>query len=178
MKQVLDVLFDKRIANSGAGMKQLLDVLFDRIITNIVKLLCAVLVVVVLLQIFSRTFMPQTYSWTEEISRLTFVWFCMLSTTLTLKKKLHIGVDFLYMKTNLVVRRILDLLINGLIVLFGGILVVCGILLLDVVSDQYTEILRWPAAVYYSSVPIAGALFVLFSSYRIGELLKHKGAVA
>lgn len=156
-------------------MKQLVDFIFDGVIANLVKFLCAVLVLVILLQIGARFFMDHPFSWTEEFSRLIFIWFCMLSGTITLKKNLHIGIDYVYLKLKGFTRIVFDLSIYSLILIFGMILLIYGIRLLGIVSGQTTEMLRWPSAVYYSSVPLVGALYILFCINKILEIFSCKG---
>jgi len=155
-------------------MKRMIDVLFDNVIANILKFLSGSLAVIILLQIFSRIFLTESIAWTEEVSRLLFIWFCAYGSVLACKKNMHIGIDYLYIRANKKVRKFLDFCIYSLITTFGAILLVYGIRLLDIVSNQTTELLRWPSSVYYSSVPVSGALFIIFALSRITELFQNK----
>jgi TRAP-type C4-dicarboxylate transport system permease small subunit len=154
-------------------MERLTNVLFEKIVGNIVKLLGGVLVLTILLQILARYAMNHPFSWTEEFSRLVFIWFCMLSSTITLKRKLHIGIDFVYNKLSLRSRKGLEIIIHLFIFLFGLLLLYYGSKLLLTTINQKTEILRWPSAVYFSSVPLVGMFYCLLSSVEILKQVKQ-----
>jgi TRAP-type C4-dicarboxylate transport system permease small subunit len=68
----------------------------------------------------------------------------------------------------------MNVAIYGLVALFGVMLLVYGTRVVVMVGNQLTEVLRWPSSVYYASVPIAGALYALYSAHRIVEIAAEK----
>ena len=71
-------------------MEKLIDFLFDTVLAAVLKIVGIILTLTILLQIFSRFIMIHPFSWTEELSRFAFIWFCFLGAAYTLRLKLHL----------------------------------------------------------------------------------------
>lgn len=156
------------IIDWGDGvLKKFIHILYDNILANIVKVIGIVMILAVLLQIAARYLMSHPFSWTEELSRFSFIWFCFLGSVVTYTKNLHLGIDFLYRKFSSKGRMVLDLIINVLIFIFGFVLVKYGITLLGMTSFQQSPVLRIPMSYIYASLPVTGVLFLIFTVYRV-----------
>jgi TRAP-type transport system small permease protein len=77
------------------------------------------LVASVLLQIYARFFMDNTPAWTEEASRLFFIYTMSFAAGLALKNNYYVYLELFYEKMNLRSQRVLMVLIYvGIILLF------------------------------------------------------------
>jgi TRAP-type C4-dicarboxylate transport system permease small subunit len=123
------------------------------------------------LQIFARTFTDLPPSWTEEISRLTFIWFGILASCYTLWKKQHMQVDILYVHFNPTVKRVVRAFGQICIIILGSILLKEGIGLLKIFSIQLTSILRWPMTVFYTVMPVSGFLYLVIGIYELIKII-------
>lgn len=77
------------------------------------------LVASVLLQIYARFFMDNTPAWTEEASRLFFIYTMSFAAGLALKNNYYVYLELFYDKMNLRNQRVLKVLIYvGIVLLF------------------------------------------------------------
>lgn len=153
-------------------MERIIIFLFDKVLATLLKVIGLILVLSILLQIFSRIVMTHPFSWTEELSRFAFVWFCFLGSAYTLRMKLHLGIDYLYQKFSLPIRRALDFVIQGLILFFGGLMLYTGMIMVKVTAIQRSPILRLPMSYIYVVLPICGFYIVIFSVYQLSLLAR------
>ncbi len=80
--------------------------------------LFTILVVVLLIQISFRYFLNLSVPWTEELSRVLFIHFCFLGTSIAIMEKEMIIIDTLLSKIQGKSRDLVDSLINLFIFLF------------------------------------------------------------
>ena len=146
---------------------QVLSVLMDKIMGTLVVAVGMCMCVVIWLQIFARNFMSMPPTWTEEICRLTFIWFGSLAAVYALWKKQHMVVDLLYSKLGASSRKIFDYFIQICVIILGFVLLKEGLGLLKIFSIQKTAILRWPMATFYAPVPISGAGYLMIGIYSL-----------
>lgn len=155
-------------------MKKINDLIFKYVLNNAVKVFGVLLLAIITLQIIGRTFMPTPPSWTEEMSRFTFVWYSFLACAVTLREKQHLGLDYFYKKFKPGFAHIVDLVTQGLILVFGAYCLYYGVTLLGVVAKRKAPITGWSMTWFYLVMPIMGALFVLVALENFEELLSKK----
>ena len=73
-------------------MEKFIHILFDVIIGFIVKIIGFVMIGAVLLQIAFR-YLPISGMCTDELGRLSFIWFGMLAMAITFIKGMHLSID-------------------------------------------------------------------------------------
>ncbi len=155
-------------------MKKINDFLFKYVINNLVKIFGVALLCVILLQIFGRTFMSSPPSWTEEVSRFTFLWYSFLACAVTFREKQHLGLDYFYHKFPAGMRHGVDLATQLLILFFGVFIAFYGYNLLSVVANRKAPITGWNMRIFYMVLPIMGVLFVLVALENLQGLLTKK----
>lgn len=140
----------------------------DVALAFIVKVLGIALLATVTLQILAR-YLPFTMVWTEEMSRLLFVWYAMLSVAMSYIEEKHLFLDVVYNKLKPMAKHILDGVSHVFVLLPAIIVTMNGFRLLKMVSIQKAPILSISMAWFYAAVPV-GFLFVLihavFSIYN------------
>ncbi|RSL32117.1 TRAP transporter small permease [Salibacterium salarium] len=149
-----------------------IDMIYNKVLAKIVILIGFVMILTILLQISARSFLPQSFSWTEELARLSFVWFCLLGSVMTLTNKMHLGVEYFYEKFNITLKKMTDCFIFLFIAFFGAILCYYGFLLVLNGWDQLTPVLRIPRSYFYMPMPIIGGLFFIYSLYQLSLSLR------
>lgn len=156
-------------------MKKVNDTIFKFLLEPAVKIFGILLLVVISLQIFSRSFMETPLSWTEEISRFVFIWYSFLACAVTLRAKQHLGLDYFY-KTMFPpkMRTVVDYVIQVLVLVFGVYCTYYGIQLLDIVTKRKAPISGWSMKWFYLVLPIMGVLFVLIALEEIEALIRSK----
>lgn len=151
-------------------MKRFIDVLFNTVVTGFVKILGIVMVLSILVQILMRYLPSNPFMWTEELARLTFVWFCFMSATIVLTKGMHLGIDYFYNKVSVRAKTLLTLFTWTLIMIFSGIITYYGSKLVGMTHIQQSPFLSLPLSYFYASVPVAGGLFLIYGTTVIIEM--------
>lgn len=154
-------------------MKKFNDMVFKFLVEPAIKIFGIALCLVIMLQIFGRTFMSTPPSWTEEVSRFTFVWYCFLGAAYTMRQKQHLGLDYFYMKFNPKFRHFIDIVINLCVTVFGLYTAVYGTTLLEIVSRRKAPITGWGMQWFYLVMPIMGVLFALVGIEFLLDVLKE-----
>lgn len=149
-------------------MQVLIDVMIDRILGFVLKVVGTILVLDVLLQIAAR-YLPFTVSWTDEIARLLFVWFAMLSMALTYAKNQHLFIDFLYLKCSPKSQKVFDYISLFLVLVTSVIFTVTGIQVVKIVSSQKSSMLEMSMGYFYAAVPVGFAIVALFNIFTLVE---------
>lgn len=91
----------------------------DRILGTISIIFLLGLTVTVLIQIISRTFLPQSPSWTEEVSRFFFISGVFYTAGLAKGKNAYVNVDLLEQKLQPTARKVYTVFINLIILAFN-----------------------------------------------------------
>ena len=157
-------------------MKKVNDLLFKFFLEPAVKITGILLLLVIMLQIFGRTFMSTPPSWTEEMSRFFFLWYSFFACAVTLRAKQHLGLDYFYRQFNPRFREVLDYIIQVLVLAFGAYTAFYGVQLLSIVAKRKAPISGWSMTWFYLILPIMGVLFVLISLENLQELWAKKKA--
>jgi TRAP-type C4-dicarboxylate transport system permease small subunit len=148
-------------------MAKFIHVLYDKIVFHVVWIVGLTMSICILLQIFGRSFFKVPFSWTDELARFTFLWFCLMGSVLTLRNKLHLGIDYFESLMSDKGKFRNRILIYSLIIAFGVLLCVLGTQLLGIVGKQLTPVMRIPMAIVYFGLPLAGLLFVILGAWQL-----------
>ena len=155
-------------------MKRVNDFIFKFLLEPAIKIFGIALILVIMLQIFGRTFMKTPPSWTEEVSRFTFIWYSFLACAVTLRAKQHLGLDYFYNKFNVGFRHAVDIVIQLLTLVFGVYTAYYGTTLLSVVARRKAPITGWNMRWFYLVMPVMGVLFVLIALENLQALFAKK----
>jgi TRAP-type C4-dicarboxylate transport system permease small subunit len=121
----------------------------------------------IIAQIATRTFIKVPFSWTDELARFTFLWFCFLGGVMTLRNKLHLGIDFFENKMPDKMKFLNRILVYVIIIVFGLFIGILGTSLMGIVGEQLTPVMRMPMRYVYLSLPISGFLYVILAFYQM-----------
>ena len=125
------------------------------------------LVRVILPYVFNYAFI-----WSEELSRLLFVWIVLLGAALGLSQRKHMTIDFVQRHLPRTISLWINLVLQLIGLVFILILVVKGIPLLQLVSsDQYVTL---PFSVMYAylAVVVGGVLMAFYWLIEIGHTIR------
>lgn len=160
-------------------MKERLTQIVSKILGALVMVLGILLIIVVALQVFSRYIPNVSFVWTEELSRLIFVWYAMLSIAVSYIENKHLSLDIFYEKMGPKARKFLDGLELVLIFVTSVTLMTKGYSLLNTVKIQTSPILQVPMSVFYCAIPVGFTFISLFACLQVVEffvnLVKKEG---
>ena len=137
-------------------------------------------IISVLIQVISRTFLPKTTSWTEELARYLFIYMVAFGSSVAVHKKEFVAVDLIIDFLPKIIRKLIELVINIVLLLF-----VTFVLLKSVLSFAILEYRMVSTAmqvpmqyIYFSMIILFGLLilsFVMEILYQVKEILSNKG---
>lgn len=135
--------------------------------------LFAVLVAVVVWQVFARQVLSAPQTWTEEAARYLFVWVGLFSAALVFSERGHIAVDFLARKTRPGGQRVVAIVVQIVIALFALlVLVLGGWLVARGAWNQALSSLPVTLGQMYLVMPVTGVLIALTAANNLLELAR------
>ena len=138
-------------------------------------------IISVLIQVISRTFLPKTPSWTEELARYLFIYMVAFGSSVAVHKKEFVAVDLIIDFLPKIIRKLIELVINIVLLLFVTFVLlksVLGFAILEyrMVSTAMQVPMQY---IYFSMIILFGLLilsFVMEILYQVKEILSSKGA--
>ena len=91
-------------------IRQISDFL-NKITEIVVMFLMSAISVIIFVQVICRYVFNHSLYWSEEVGRYLLIWITFLGASVGVKRYSHIGIDFLYNKSPLFIKKILDVLI-------------------------------------------------------------------
>ena len=132
--------------------------------------LMGALAIPVAMQVVSRyTGLIPTYLWTEELATFLFVWIVMIGSIVAVWDGTHFDVRITRDAIGPLARLFQDGLVNVAIMIFGALFLIYGIEYAEFGAKQRSVMMRANLMVTHISVPIAGALWLVMSTYRLSE---------
>ena len=125
------------------------------------------MILIVCWQVFSRYVLSTTPSWSEEVTLILMVWVGFLSTAIGFREKLHIGLEFLFLRFPQGVRWALMKAIYALGFLFGLYLLVQGWQFTVLTSNSTLPATQLPSSVVYAVMPVSGVMICAYTALQI-----------
>jgi TRAP-type C4-dicarboxylate transport system permease small subunit len=130
------------------------------------------LVLVVFTQVVLRYVVRTSLPWTEEMARYLFIWLIFIASSVAVKKKQLLGIDFLVIHFSENTQRHLNILSLVLSLVFSVVVILKGCDLINRSRDQISPMLHMSMSFIYIIIPmsylIIGLLFLwqLYNSFR------------
>jgi TRAP-type C4-dicarboxylate transport system permease small subunit len=145
----------------------------DRVLSVACIILFAVLVVVVVWQVFSRQVLSDPSTWSEEAARYIFVWLGLFGSALVFSERGHIAVDFLVRKfPKPLMRAALIFVQLTIIALAAVVFVYGGWKYVQQSSGQQLSALPFSVGQMYTVMPITGVLIIWYAVTHLIEALR------
>ena len=127
----------------------------------VVIILAAIMVLTVLMGVFFRYVLRDSLGWTEELARYLMIWAALLSISIGIKDKEHVGIQLIIRNIPIKYARILNLLVNIIILIFLSVLSYKGMYIANKAIPQLSMGLG--ISMYWAllSIPVAGALAII-----------------
>jgi TRAP-type C4-dicarboxylate transport system permease small subunit len=172
---------EERVSANGAGRRGVrpgerflrrvvdLDAWYNNIEEYIGILLLFMMLFLMTYQVVARFVFHTGNTWSEELSRYTYIWFTLITVSLAVLNNAHIKIDAAMMvfperwRTGLVVLGIFILIIYCVFIVVFGITMV----LRNVRMGNVSLGLQLPMYVVYSIVPISHVLIIIRSVQRL-----------
>ena len=134
--------------------------------------LMGVSVVNVLWQVFTRFIVGNPSSFTDELARFLLIWIGLLGASYAVGMRLHLAIDLLPTKLKGRAAVGLNLAIEGMVFLFGLIVMVIGgarLVGLTLLLGQTSAALQLPLGYIYLVLPLSGLLVMFYAGLFIAD---------
>ena len=133
----------------------------------VVRAVCIVfasaLFLVVVAAVVARYGFGKAVSWTEEVPRYFLIWISFLGAAACIARREHVGFDLVFEALPPALRRIVASAIALMMFGFGWIMFRYGIVFVQDFGPDLMETIPYTNYWYYTAMPVAGALFMLFA---------------
>ena len=147
----------------------------DKVIMTVCIVIFIAMVLLTTYQVGMRYLFKSPSSISETLTRYLFVWLVILSATFVFGQRDHICITFVKDKFSGSARRILELLINVITVIFALLIMVYGGAVITQMNMlQYDSILKIPTGIIYSIIPVCGVLIIFYSVLSIIDDIQSK----
>jgi TRAP-type C4-dicarboxylate transport system permease small subunit len=141
----------------------------------VLTLLIITLTVSVFLQVLIRFVFKYPLPWTEEVSRIAFVYSIFVGATIAVREKTHLNIDVLLIVLPKGMARVITVLGLILVGIFLGFVTWEGIVLVWATGVQMTPVMQVPFQYLYLVVPASGALMFLYLVMELVDYLRKVG---
>tara|TARA_R110000796_G_scaffold41772_4_gene103586 strand:+ start:182308 stop:182766 length:459 start_codon:yes stop_codon:yes gene_type:complete len=143
----------------------------DKVLAGVLIVIMAIMVVNVLWQVFSRYFLGQPSSFTDELARYLMIWVGILGAAYVSGRNSHVAIDVLPSRLNDAKQKRLKTIVRIIIILFSITALVIGgsrLVYITYVLNQFSPALQMPLSVVYMVIPISGILIIY---YKVSDIL-------
>ena len=145
----------------------------NAVVSTICVILFAVMVIVGTYQIVTRFIFNSPSTVSEELLTYTFAWMAMFSSAYVFGKRDHMRMTFVVDKLPKAQRRILEIVIELLVIAFAVIVLIYGgFTIMGLTMTQKTASLGVMMGVIYAVVPICGILIAIYGVLNLADLCK------
>ena len=140
-------------------MLKIIKYVMDKLLEIGALLSISAMIIVVVIQVFSRFALPRTPAWTEEATRILFIYMISFAGGLAVRDKAFVNVDTFITYLPLKARQILQIIIDLMIVAFMGIIVYHASFFVKIGAMQRSSSLLIPMSYIFVGTLIV-ALFI------------------
>lgn len=149
----------------------------SKILGAFLTMLMATMVINVTWQVISRFVMKNPSSYTEELAGFLLIWIGLLGASWAYYTKAHLGIDVLTAKATGLKRKLVEISINIIVLLFAFfVMVIGGIRLVKLTFSlgQISPALGIEMGTIYVVIPLAGILMIYFAIHFIVIIVRTK----
>jgi TRAP-type transport system small permease protein len=132
------------------------------------------MIAVVAIQVFTRFLMDSTPHWTEEAARIFFIYSVAFGTGTGIKNGDFIRLDLIGKYLSAKNDRLLDLLIDAIVIVFSIILIVHSIKFVRLGMDELSPALEIPMGFVFLSIAVIGLSIAVFTFAKLFQTLTNK----
>lgn len=146
--------------------------LIDRILEGGTLVSFVALIAVVFLQVFARFALPKTPHWTEEASRIFFIYTVCFAGGLAVRDKAYVNVDLILVRFRGRIRAFLQLLLDGMVAAFMTVVLFYSIPFVKIGMIQKSAALGVTMSYLFASMLLLSGSVILYTLYDIARDFK------
>lgn len=129
-------------------------------------------IVATVIQIYARFFLDNAPSWTEEASRLFFIYAMSFAAGLALRDKYFVELDVFYKKFPEKIRTIIDMLIQICTILLFAVMGFYSLQYIQLGSAETSPSMRIPMSFAFTSILIMSVTIIIYTVVEIVQINK------
>lgn len=146
----------------------------DRLLKYLLTFLVGLLTVSVFLQVLIRFVFKYPLPWTEEVSRIAFVYSIFVGATIAVREKAHLNVDFVLVVLPQGLALVIKLVGTALVGIFLVFMTWQGVVFVRATGVQVTPVMQVPFRYLYLIIPTSGGLMLLYLVLGIVDDLRKR----
>lgn len=146
----------------------------DRLLKYLLTFLVGLLTVSVFLQVLIRFVFKYPLPWTEEVSRIAFVYSIFVGATIAVREKAHLNVDFVLVVLPQGLALVIKLVGTALVGIFLVFMTWQGVVFVRATGVQVTPVMQVPFRYLYLIIPSSGGLMLLYLVLGIVDDLRKR----
>lgn len=153
----------------------------DRLLAAFISALMAAMVLNVLWQVFTRFVLRNPSSFTEEAARYMMIWVGLIGSAYAAGRKSHLALDLLTGRLQGGRKRVSEIFIHGMVLLFAlGVMVGGGgrLVWVQLALGQQSAAMQVKLGYVYLAVPLAGLFVAFYSLVFLLEALRGQTETA
>lgn len=150
---------------------------FTRTLEIALILIMSILVINVLWQVFSRYILNSPSTFTGELAGYLLIWVSLLGAAYVVGTKDHLAIDLLLQKSPPGRKRVLNIIIQSLIIGFAVTVLVIGgawLVYTRFYLDVKSAALQLPLGYVYIVLPLSGLIIMYYSIHHLIEFINEK----
>lgn len=147
--------------------------IIDRFLGYFLAIIMGIMVINVLWQVFSRYFLTEPSTFTDELARYLMIWIGILGAAYVSGRNGHVAIDVVPSRLSKKSQKKLSMAVRVFIILFAFFAMVVGglrLVYITYVLQQFSPALGVPLALVYSIIPLSGVLIIYFKLSDMIEL--------
>ena len=142
---------------------------FSAVIEMLLFLFLVTIVMLVLVQVFSRHVSQLPLQGIEELARLVFVWACLLGASLCVVKGIHLKVEIFRTYLPSGVNNWVSLIVQGIVLMVSAVMIITGsqFVISRWIFPDYSTALHYPRSMFWVPVPLSGAIMFVHTVKEI-----------
>lgn len=146
----------------------------EKILEVLTMILLTSMVLIIGFQIFNRYLLGTTPKWSEALSLLFMIWFSFIGMALGVEKGIHLSIEYFVDKLNKRNKKIIYIINDVLIAIFGIVITINGWDLSVMASKSIMPSLGLPRTYMYIIMPICGVMITIYSILNIFKTKRFK----
>lgn len=130
------------------------------------------LVLSVLVQIYARFFMESAPSWTEEASRLFFIYAICFASGLAYKQNYFVSLDLISSRLNERSNRVLSIFVTSFIFVLFLLMIVYSISYIRLGYIEKSPSLGFNMSISFASILLMSVAIVFYASIKLFQLIR------
>ncbi len=146
----------------------------DRLLKYLLTFLVGLLTVSVFLQVLIRFVFKYPLPWTEEVSRIAFVYSIFVGATIAVREKAHLNVDFVLVVLPQGLALAIKMVGTALVGIFLVFMTWQGVVFVRATGVQVTPVMQVPFRYLYLIIPTSGGVMLLYLVLGIVDDLRKR----